>query len=72
MQDQGADMPKVINFFSPRVLQLMKQIETEKDQERLAQLFLELNLALNQNDRKVRLSKKRPRGVGSAEERRRA
>ena len=65
-------MPKVLNFFSPRVLQLMRQIETEKDQEKLTQLFLELNLALNQYDRKVRLSKKRPRSVGFAEERRRA
>lgn len=65
-------MRKVSNFFSPRVLQLMKQIETEKDQGKLAQLFLELNLILNQYDRKVRLSKKRPRSVGSAEERRRA
>ena len=58
-------MPKVINFLSPRVLQLMKQIETEKDQEKLAQLFLELNLVLNQNDRRLALTKKSPRSVGS-------
>ena len=65
-------MPKVLNFFSPRVLELMKQIEAEKEQETLAQLLLELNLALNQYDRKVRLSKKRPRSADSAVERRRA
>ena len=65
-------MPKVVNFFSPRVLQLMKQIETEKDQEKLAQLFLELNLVLNQNEQRLALTKKRPRSVGSADERRRA
>ena len=65
-------MPKVVNFFSPRVLELMKQIEVEKDQETLAQLFLELNVILNQNDRKGRSMKKSPRTVGSGEERRRA
>ncbi len=65
-------MPQVVNFFSPRVLQLMKQIEAEKDQEKLAQLFLELNLVLNQNDRRLALTKKSPRSVGSPEERRRA
>ena len=65
-------MPKVVKFFSPRVLELMKQIEYEKDQEALAQLFLELNLVLNQNDRRLALIKKRPRSVGSADERRRA
>ena len=64
-------MPKVINFFSPRVLQLMKQIEAEKDREKLAQLFLELNLLLNQNNSRVEVSKKSPRSAGSAEERRR-
>lgn len=65
-------MPKVVNFFSPRVRQLMKQIEAEKDKQKLAQLFLELNLVLNQNDRRLALTKKRPRNVGCAEERRRA
>ena len=53
-------MPKVINFFSPRVLQLMKQIEAEKDKEKLARLFLELNLVLNQRDRRLALTKKCP------------
>lgn len=67
-------MPKVLSFFTPRVLQLMKQIEAEQNQETLTQLFLELNVALNQYDRKVRMSKKSPRtaGPGPGEERQRA
>ena len=56
-------MPKILNFHSPRVLQLMRQIEIERDRETLAQLFLELNLVLNQNDRKVRSGKKSRRSV---------
>jgi hypothetical protein len=47
-------MPQTANFLSPRVLQLMKRIEIEKDREKLAQLFLELNLKLNQHDQKVK------------------
>ena len=59
-------MPKVTNFFSPRVLQLMKQIETQTDQGELAQLFLELNLVLNQNERRLPVIKKSPRSADSA------
>ena len=65
-------MPNLKNFLSPRVLQLMKQIETEKDQEALAQLLLELNLVLNHNDEELRSSRKVARGTGPVQERRRA
>jgi len=58
-------MPKIVNFFSPRVLELMKQIETENDEKELAQLFLELKLVLNQNGRNG-LSKRSPRSADSA------
>lgn len=57
-------MPKIVNFFSPRVLDLMKQIEAENDQEKLAQLFAELKLVLNQNNG---ARKKSPRSAGSPE-----
>jgi hypothetical protein len=66
----GGHMPKIVNFFMPRVLELMKQIEAENDEEVLAQLFLELKLALNQNNRKVRLSKKSPRSATTEDSRR--
>ena len=68
----GGPVPNIVNFLSPRVLELMKRIEAENDEVKLGQLFLELKHVLNQNDGKVRLSKKSPRSAASAEERRRA
>ena len=65
-------MPKVDNFFSARVLELMKQIEIEKDRETLEQLFKELNLVLNQSDQELQHREKRARGTGPGQEKRRA
>ena len=64
-------MPQTLNFLSPRVLELMRRIETEKDQDTLAQLFFELNLLINHNDENVRSRKKRNRSIDSGQERRR-
>jgi hypothetical protein len=64
-------MPQILNFLSPRVLELMRRIETEKDRDTLAQLFLELNLLINQKDENVRSGKKRNRSIDSGQERRR-
>jgi hypothetical protein len=64
-------MPQILNFLSPRVLELMRRIETEKDRDTLAQLFLELNLLTNQNDENVRSRKKRNRSIDSGQVRRR-
>ena len=65
-------MPKILNFQSPRVLQLMQQIEIENDQETLALLFQKLNLELNRNDGKDRRSKESLLNTVSGQERRRA
>lgn len=65
-------MPQSANFLSPRVLQLMKRIEIEKDRKTLTQLFLELNLLLNESDQRVQPSKKTSRSTASDPERRRA
>jgi hypothetical protein len=62
-------MPNILNFLSQRALQLMQQIEIENDQEKLAQLFGELNLVLNQSEREIRPGKKHPSIVGSGRER---
>lgn len=64
-------MPQILNFLSPRVLELMRRIETEKDRDTLAQLFLELNLLIHQNDENVRSRKNRNRSIDSGQERRR-
>ncbi len=64
-------MPQILNFLSPRVLELMRRIETEKDRDTLAQLFLELNLLINQKDENVRSGKKRNRSIDPGQERRR-
>ena len=64
-------MPQILNFLSPRVLELMRRIETEKDRDTLAQLFLELNFLINQNDENVRSRKNRNRSIDSGQERRR-
>jgi len=53
-------MPKVLNFLSPRVLELMKRIEVEKDKGALEQFFRELNLLLNENEGRVEPGKKKP------------
>lgn len=45
-------MPQIFNFPSPRVLQLMRRIESEKDRGTLEQLFWELNVLLNEDDRR--------------------
>ena len=60
-------MPQTLIFLSPRVLELMRRIETEKDQDTLAQLFLELNLLINHNDENVRSRKKRNRSIDSGQ-----
>lgn len=51
-------MAQTPNSFPPRVLQLMKRIETETDRETLMQLFEELNLLANANERRMQPSKK--------------
>jgi len=65
-------MPQTASFLSPRVLELMKRIESEKDRQTLAQLFLELNVMLNEYDRKLRPMKKRVGRIDPGQERRRA
>ena len=45
-------MPQIFNFPSPRVLQLMRRIESEKDRGTMEQLFWELNVLLNEDDRR--------------------
>jgi hypothetical protein len=50
----------------------MKQIEIEKDRQALAQLFLELNLLLDEDDQKLRPMKKSARSIDSGQGRRRA
>jgi hypothetical protein len=63
-------MPQIFNFPSPRVLQLMRRIEIEKDRGTLEQLFLELNALLNEDDRRVQPSKKTARSIASDQKRR--
>ena len=60
-------MPPTPNLLSPRVLKLMKQIEIEKDRQALAQLFLELNLLLDEDDQKLRPMKKSARSIDSGQ-----
>ena len=63
-------MPQIFNFPSPRVLQLMRRIEIEKDRGTLEHLFLELNALLNEDDRRALPSKKTARSSASDRNRR--
>jgi len=72
MYSPEVHMPQTASFLSPRVLELMKRIESEKDRQTLAQLFLELNVMLNGYDRKLRPMKKRVGRFDPGQERRRA
>ena len=56
-------MTQILNFPSPRVLRLMKQIEIEKDRDTLAQLFLDLNVLLNDDEQRTPVSKKPARSL---------
>lgn len=51
-------MPHTPNIPPTRVLQLIKRIEVETDRETLVQLFTELNLLVNGEERRVQRNKK--------------
>ena len=58
------------NPLSPRIHQLVEQIETTIDREALANLFIELRSLLEQSENVVKPTVKRKKGVWRRHERR--